>query len=91
MAKKPADRYTTMRDLILDLEAVARGEPPLQARKEYDASLLQGLEERGEAVEIDSSGGANTIGGKMPWVWIFLLASLLGVSLLVNIILLSHR
>lgn len=33
MAKEPEDRYPSMNELITDLEAVVRGEPPLQAQE----------------------------------------------------------
>lgn len=90
MAKKRSDRYSSIRDLLVDLEAVGRGEPPLQARKRYDASLLAGLAESGETVEmaaplVDEKPSPATV----PLVWVFVLGALLGVSLLVNIIILA--
>ncbi len=44
MAKKRAKRYASTTDLLTDLEAVKRGEPPLQARKLFDLSELSALE-----------------------------------------------
>ncbi|MBI1336945.1 MAG: protein kinase [Phycisphaera sp.] len=44
MAKDPASRYATTSDLLTDLEAVARGEPPLQARRKFDIGSLEALE-----------------------------------------------
>lgn len=88
MAKKREDRYASMHDLIVDLEAVARGEPPLQARKKYDANLLQGLAESGETVEIDSPvDDEEPTHSAAHLVWLFVLGALLGVSVLINIIL----
>jgi len=88
MAKKPEDRYTTMRDLLTDLEAIARGEPPLQARKGYEANLLAGLAESVEPVEekpaVQQSAEPKPL--VVPVVWVIVLAALLGVSLIVNII-----
>src|SRR5207237_7346690 len=51
MAKRPEERYQSMKDLIVDLESVQRGEPPLQARRQYDARLLEGLEAGGKPGE----------------------------------------
>ncbi len=92
MAKKPEERYPTMRDLITDLEAIARGEPPLQARKRYDPNLLQGLAESGETVQMDSPvrESAEPVNA-VPLVWIFVIGSLLGVSMIFNVILLLTR
>ncbi len=43
MAKDRKRRYGSTRDMLLDLEAVAAGKPPLMARKQFDANLLSGL------------------------------------------------
>jgi eukaryotic-like serine/threonine-protein kinase len=43
MAKERGHRYGSTSDMLLDLEAIAAGEPPLQARKQFDASMLTGL------------------------------------------------
>jgi len=89
MAKKPEDRYSAMKDLLTDLEAIARGEPPLQARKKYDAHLLEGLAESAEPVEqkptVQQSSEPEQL--VVPVVWVIVLAALFGVSLIVNIIL----
>ncbi len=89
MAKSPDDRYPTMTEVISDLEAVANGEPPFQARKKYDHELLQTLatgstmidEAAPEVVEID---------GNTPRVsahWVLVLGVLLAISILCNVVL----
>ena len=89
MAKKRDDRYPSTKELIADLEAVAAGEPPLQARKKYDPALLQNLASSGETVsmaapeDLDPSAG-NTQGSLV----ILLLCIALGLSILLNIALL---
>ncbi|UCD29582.1 MAG: serine/threonine protein kinase [Planctomycetota bacterium] len=89
MAKKREDRYTSYGDLLTDLEAVARGEPPLQARKRYDDNLLQGLAESGETVEMESPEAEDEpVTATIPLVWVFVIGALLGVSVIVNMILL---
>ncbi|NOT01935.1 MAG: serine/threonine protein kinase [Phycisphaerales bacterium] len=50
MSKQRDDRYGSTRELIADLEAVARGEPPFQARKKYDRKLLEDLAKSGHIV-----------------------------------------
>lgn len=91
MAKKPEDRYHSMKDLIADLEAVQRGEPPLQARRQYNADLLKDLESGGETVEMDSPTQEEPAGSNVSLVWLFVMGGLLGISLIVNLILLITR
>ena len=43
MAKDRTQRYNTTADLLADLEAVARGEPPIQARQKFDIGKLSVL------------------------------------------------
>ena len=45
MAKDPDQRYATANDLLDDLQAVFKGEPPMQARKMFDLSSLAALEQ----------------------------------------------
>ena len=53
MAKSRGNRYNTTSDLLMDLEALGRGEPPLQARTKFDLSTLTALE---DGADVD--GGA---------------------------------
>ncbi len=53
MAKDPNDRYPSAEEAIADIEAVAKGEPPLLARQKYDHALLQSLATKGKAIEKD--------------------------------------
>lgn len=46
MAKDRRQRYATTSDLLEDLQAVAKGEPPPQARKMFDLASLASLEQR---------------------------------------------
>lgn len=45
MAKDRDKRYNSAADLLEDLDAVKRGEPPVQARRKYDLTALAALEE----------------------------------------------
>ncbi len=50
MAKRRKDRYRNIGELLMDLEALREGKPPLQAHKRFDVSMLEQLE-NGEAIE----------------------------------------
>jgi len=83
MAKDRRRRYASTRDLLMDLEAVGAGNPPLQARRQIDTSVLTGLaaEARAEIRE-ESQGAAGT---KRNALLIALIVAL-GISVLLNII-----
>lgn len=57
MAKDRNKRYNTTTDLLHDLEALAKGEPPLQARQKFDLSTLSALEEGGTQLESSAMAG----------------------------------
>lgn len=50
MAKRKEDRYDNVDELLIDLEAVRDGLPPIRAHKRFDVSALQQLE-KGAALE----------------------------------------
>jgi len=89
MAKDRRKRYATADDLIIDLECLLAGDPPKLARRKMEAGTLAGL---AEGTGDEPEGEAERPSGPpMPWVWIGVLAGLLGVSVLVNLILLVRR
>ncbi|MHC4063627.1 MAG: serine/threonine protein kinase [Planctomycetota bacterium] len=86
MAKKRDDRYPSTKELIADLEAVAAGEPPFQARKKYDPALLQNLASSGETVSIAAPEDLDPSAGEpQRSLVILLLCIALGLSILLNI------
>jgi serine/threonine-protein kinase len=91
MAKKVDDRYESFSDLITDLEAISRGEPPLMARKDYDSNVLEGLADGGEAMRSAAPVSQQTeqaAPSSALWIAVMVMGALLGISLIVNIILL---
>lgn len=50
MAKHRQERYNNVEELLVDLEAVAQGQPPLRAHRRFDVSELEQIEE-GATVE----------------------------------------
>lgn len=92
MAKNPDDRYPSCNELIIDLEAVIRGEPPLQARHKYDHSLLETLANGGQ--RIDRHAEDTTIPGRSKAVsvqWVIGLGVLVAISFMVILILIMTR
>ncbi len=51
MAKRREDRYKNIEELLTDLKALLNGQPPLQAHKKFDVSVLGQLE-KGQAVGV---------------------------------------
>jgi serine/threonine-protein kinase len=89
MAKDPAKRYATTTDLIEDLQAIADGQPPMQAHKLIDLSTLTALNQKSdlnESVETQSEGSLITT----PLFWIAVVGWFLVVLLLILIIILAN-
>jgi serine/threonine-protein kinase len=55
MAKKRENRYSSVEELLADLEALRQGQPPLRAHRKFDVSDLEQLE-KGEALEEEERG-----------------------------------
>jgi serine/threonine-protein kinase len=92
MAKSRDDRYPSMQDVINDLESVAAGEAPMQAREKYDHNLLENLTS-GNTIA-DSATIAHDVTGVSPRIaiqWVLLLGVLLVISILCNVVLLANR
>jgi serine/threonine-protein kinase len=86
MAKNRDDRYRTTEDMLEDLEAVRRGEPPPHAHQDISLDRIGELEKKDATVDITPE----TVQQLQLWnhpVVIGLLAAV-GVSVLVNIVML---
>ncbi len=86
MAKRREDRYNSTKDLIADLEAVARGEAPPMVHKALDAGALAGLEREERAASGEAEAPPATCWYRSPAILYVLLAAL-GASVLLNVIL----
>jgi hypothetical protein len=88
MAKKPGKRYAATTDLIEDLQAVADGRPPVQARKLIDLSALTSLDQESYA---DAPGEAQSKVSLIttPLFWIAVVGWFLAMLLLIIVILLT--
>lgn len=86
MAKSPDDRYPSMTELIADLEAVANGEAPFQARKRYDHDLLQSLATGTRKSEADEAAKVTGHTARVSAHWVLALGVALAISVLVNLV-----
>lgn len=85
MAKKREERYTSTRDMLEDLKAVGRGEPPIHARRTIDLDSLAKVEETGKTVDIAPAATEQTFWERSA-VTVWLLVGLI-FSLVINLIL----
>ncbi len=92
MAKVREDRYPSMEETISDLEAVASGEPPFQARKKYDRTLLETLA-TGRTL-LNTPAESEQPAASSPRIsvqWVVALGVLLVLSVLCNVVLFAGR
>ncbi len=87
MAKNRAERYQSTEEMLEDLRAVARGEPPTHARRAVHLEGLEKLEETGKTVDIAPAAPAGTVTWGSPLL--VTLMVLMGVSVLTNVVLLA--
>ncbi len=86
MAKNRDDRYQATEDMLEDLHAVRRGEPPIHARRAVHLEQFEKLEETGKTVDISPVSFQTVSVWSNPMVLV--LAAFSGLSLVANIILL---
>ncbi|MHC4985669.1 MAG: protein kinase domain-containing protein [Planctomycetota bacterium] len=85
LAKERERRYGSVTDLIVDLEALQQGRPPLQARRYLSDAVLTGLAEGGasDETQLDLPPPAEP---NPLTPWLIVLAVALTISVIVNII-----
>jgi serine/threonine-protein kinase len=97
MAKDRDRRYGSTTDLLLDLEAIQAGRPPLQARRAIDGGLLKGL--TGAKAPIEAAEPAPAAPGpELPpepappaVTWILLAALLVCIGVIIVLALMLSR
>jgi len=89
MAKHREDRYNNVDELLLDLEALRQGQPPLQAHKRFDVSMLEQLEE-GDIVEPDEQSSPDDVITRYRMA-VLVLGAVTAISVLAVILLLALR
>ena len=92
LAKQRDDRYPTTRDMIADMESVAEGGPPFQARKKLDPDMLETLAQSGVTVSTATAEDLDpSIVPKDPAarLAVLVLSILLALSVLINVSLIS--
>ncbi len=88
MAKKKKNRYKNVEELLIDLEALRGGEPPVRARARFDVSMYKQLE-TGEDVELEEDILREELAQRYRMT-LLLLGTVAAVATLVVIILLIH-
>lgn len=94
MAKKREERYASTEELLEDLRAVRNNQPPKHGRRAVDLDILARLEETGKTVDIVPKPVPQPQTWQFSSTFVLWLAGAMGVSLLVNVILLlilTHR
>ncbi len=89
MAKHREDRYNNVEELLMDLEALRQGHPPLQAHKRFDVEMLEKLEE-GDTVEPDQPEDTEEIITRYR-LYLLVLGAVSTVAVLIIILLLVLR
>jgi len=87
MAKPRDDRYNNIEELLVDLEALRDGHPPLQAHKRFDVSVLEKLEE-GETVEAEDMDYAEEKINRL-WMAVMVLAVVSFVAVMIIVLMLA--
>ena len=91
MAKRRKERYANVRELLVDLEAIARGEPPLIARRQTDSGVLEQIAARGKSIHVDRPATPSEAPSHPDWLWVIVLGAVLALSIILNIVLFVTR
>lgn len=89
LAKNKADRYASSEELLTDLEAVRRGEPPLAARRKFNIQDLQQLQD-GQNIEPEEISDNDAMLSRYK-VLLVILSSVIAVLVLLVIFLFASK
>ncbi len=84
MAKKRDKRYASTGDLLKDLQSVANGEPPLQARRKFEVASLADLEAGVSVDHVPAATAPPLL--EQPMFWIAAASILINIALIVLLI-----
>ena len=87
VAKRRKNRYNSVEELLLDLEALRNGQLPLQAHRRFDVSALEQLE-KGDVVEVTEKVYAEETVTRYR-VAILILSTVTAVAILIILLLLA--
>lgn len=95
MARDRDHRYASTSDLLMDLEAIQAGQPPLQARSQIKAAVLKGLTAEAEPPEgaqapTEDYAAQSALSRNATTIMVILSAAL-AVSIMLNIFLLASQ
>ncbi|MEM6552760.1 MAG: protein kinase [Planctomycetota bacterium] len=89
MARNRSQRYATAGDMLDDLKAVAQGQPPVLARKQFDLTALAGLDDTSNAATTASlDESASDLTGQ-PIFWFAAIGWVLAAALLIAVVILA--
>lgn len=86
MAKRREDRYKNVEELLIDLEALQEGRPPLRAHQRFDVSVLEQLE-NGDTIEMEQTGYSEDIIARYRLI-ILILGAVTTIAVLFGIVML---
>ncbi|OQA02461.1 MAG: Serine/threonine-protein kinase PknB [Planctomycetes bacterium ADurb.Bin401] len=89
LAKKKEDRYASAEELLTDLENIRRGEPPLRARRKFNISDLQQLQD-GQSIETEEEFDQQDTVSRYK-VLVVILSSVIAVLVLLVIFLFASK
>lgn len=82
LEKNKHDRYASAEELMTDLEAVRKGEPPLAARRKFNLQDLQQLQE-GQSIEVEEAADLDATISRYKVLTVILSSVILVLILLV--------
>lgn len=91
MAKDKKDRYTTMEEAMVDLQAIRDGKPPLIARQRFNLGALSGLEDGVTVESLDEKDGGASAEVITKYKMTIILLGALSAILLLALIFMAMR